>query len=229
MASPPERNTQARALGQRLRSHGETLGLTGAEIARRASISARQYSTYLTGASTPDPFVLQTICAVLGIPMDDLLTPDLVLVQAGRRIEQAHPIARRDLVHALHLLEVHEVRSLKLLADFMRRTREHQAKRYSKALTPALEKLAIAYEFLVPALIRHHAPAKIETMAFQLATPNFRLGIDLLWRSKQDVAATEASFRRLAAEHIGASGREIELKWGHVGKDFTLQLFVNLA
>lgn len=60
-------------LGQRLRTRARELGLSDAEVARRAGLGQTRYAGYVTDRHEPDLTTFQRICAVLGMPAADLL------------------------------------------------------------------------------------------------------------------------------------------------------------
>ncbi len=66
-------------IGDRLKSRAAELGLSGAEVARRAGLTATRYGHYLQDIREPDLATLVRICRVLGIRPDVLLAYD----QAG--------------------------------------------------------------------------------------------------------------------------------------------------
>ncbi|WP_315803026.1 helix-turn-helix transcriptional regulator [Bradyrhizobium sp. SZCCHNS3002] len=62
-----------RVLGQKLRSRAKELGLSNAEVARRAGLSERRYGFYVTGDREPDLSTLLRVCKVLAT------TPNILL------------------------------------------------------------------------------------------------------------------------------------------------------
>ncbi|WP_316172271.1 helix-turn-helix transcriptional regulator [Bradyrhizobium sp. SZCCHNRI3037] len=60
-------------LGQKLRSRAKELGLSNAEVARRAGLSERRYGFYVTGDREPDLSTLLRICKVLASTPNSLL------------------------------------------------------------------------------------------------------------------------------------------------------------
>jgi transcriptional regulator with XRE-family HTH domain len=56
-----------------LRSRAERLGLSHAEVARRAGLSERRYGNYVTGRREPDLSTLLRIAAALETSPDELL------------------------------------------------------------------------------------------------------------------------------------------------------------
>jgi len=63
-------------LGNRLRLRAAELGLSGAEVARRAGLTATRYGHYLQDIREPDLATLVRICRVLGLRPDVLLAYD---------------------------------------------------------------------------------------------------------------------------------------------------------
>lgn len=60
-------------VGNRLRSRALELGLSDAEVARRAGLTATRYGHYVSDYREPDLATLVRICRVLGLRPDDLL------------------------------------------------------------------------------------------------------------------------------------------------------------
>jgi transcriptional regulator with XRE-family HTH domain len=61
---------------QRIRERARELGLSDAEVARRAGLSERRYSYYATGEREPNLATLLLICEVLAATPNDLLLPE---------------------------------------------------------------------------------------------------------------------------------------------------------
>ena len=60
-------------VGQRLRARALELGLSDAEVARRAGLTATRYGHYVSNYREPDLATLVRICRVLGLRPDELL------------------------------------------------------------------------------------------------------------------------------------------------------------
>jgi transcriptional regulator with XRE-family HTH domain len=60
---------------QRIRERARELGLSDAEVARRAGLSERRYGYYATGEREPNLATLIRICEVLAASPNDLLLP----------------------------------------------------------------------------------------------------------------------------------------------------------
>jgi transcriptional regulator with XRE-family HTH domain len=58
---------------KQIRARAAELGLSNADIARRAGLTERRYSHYVTGAREPDLATLVRIADVLGTTTDELL------------------------------------------------------------------------------------------------------------------------------------------------------------
>ncbi|HZI75445.1 MAG TPA: helix-turn-helix transcriptional regulator [Gemmatimonadales bacterium] len=58
---------------QRIRERARELGLSDAEVARRAGLSERRYGYYSTGEREPNLATLVRICEVLAATPNDLL------------------------------------------------------------------------------------------------------------------------------------------------------------
>ena len=61
------------SLGKKLRSFARDLGLSDAEVARRAGLTERRYGHYVTGAREPDLATLLRICKTLAASPNELL------------------------------------------------------------------------------------------------------------------------------------------------------------
>ena len=57
-----------------LRKRAEALGISNAEVARRAGLSERRYGNYVSGRREPDLATLVKIASVLATTPNDLLT-----------------------------------------------------------------------------------------------------------------------------------------------------------
>jgi transcriptional regulator with XRE-family HTH domain len=60
----------------RLRTRAKDLGLSNAEVARRAGLSERRYGNYVLGRTEPDLKALSQIARALGLTPNDLLDFD---------------------------------------------------------------------------------------------------------------------------------------------------------
>jgi len=60
-----------------LRKRAEELGISNAEVARRAGLSERRYGNYVSGRREPDLATLVRIASVLAVTPNELLTNSL--------------------------------------------------------------------------------------------------------------------------------------------------------
>jgi transcriptional regulator with XRE-family HTH domain len=60
-----------------LRRRAEKLGISNAEVARRANLSDRRYGNYVSGRREPDLATLIRIAGVLGASVDELVGSNL--------------------------------------------------------------------------------------------------------------------------------------------------------
>jgi transcriptional regulator with XRE-family HTH domain len=71
-----------------LRKRAEVLGISNAEVARRAKLSERRYGNYVSGRREPDLTTLVRIAAVLGTTPNDLLSSGARSPKAGELVRQ---------------------------------------------------------------------------------------------------------------------------------------------
>lgn len=97
---------------QRLKQRTHDLGLSDAEVARRAGLSERRYNHYAKGVREPDLATLVRICEVLGVTPDSLLlhrrdaSEESGRVLALTRVQMAAAaLDMEDLELAAHQLE----------------------------------------------------------------------------------------------------------------------------
>ena len=69
----PEQNAPMDVFATKLRERAAQLGISNAEVARRAGLSERRYGHYVSGVREPDLRTLLTIAMTLGTTPDALL------------------------------------------------------------------------------------------------------------------------------------------------------------
>jgi transcriptional regulator with XRE-family HTH domain len=99
------------AFNERLRRFAKELGISNAEVARRAGLSARQYGHYVEGRREPNLRAIVRICAALGITPNDLLLDRQSTAKASERdkfrsrlITDTNTLEIDDLKLAAHLI-----------------------------------------------------------------------------------------------------------------------------
>ncbi len=80
-------------IGDRLKARAAELGLSGAEVARRAGLTTTRYGHYLQDIREPDLATLVRICRVLGLRPDVLLGYNQAGVAAGEAAAKRARIA----------------------------------------------------------------------------------------------------------------------------------------
>ncbi|NPU11980.1 helix-turn-helix transcriptional regulator [Bradyrhizobium sp. 83002] len=99
-------------LGQKLRSRAKDLGLSNAEVARRAGLSERRYGFYVTGDREPDLSTLLRICKVLAT------TPNALLGISEEGREGSNRAALSDRIRtAIRALSEHDLQVLAIQAE----------------------------------------------------------------------------------------------------------------
>jgi transcriptional regulator with XRE-family HTH domain len=72
-----EQNVGMEPFATNLRRRAEQLGISNAEVARRAGLSDRRYGNYISGRREPDLSTLVRIANVLGASVDELVGMNL--------------------------------------------------------------------------------------------------------------------------------------------------------
>ena len=110
-------------LGKHLRQRARQLGLSDAEVARRAGLSERRYGHYVTGTREPDLATLVNICAVLDVTPNQLLGIEKTAPFKGERGRLAARLSG-----ALNALDTDDlriaVRQVEVLAQHRSRKRQ---------------------------------------------------------------------------------------------------------
>lgn len=73
-------------LSRNLRRRAKELGLSDAEVARRAGLSERRYGHYVAGTREPDFATFMRICEVLAVTPNDLLSEQNTGVPGAREV-----------------------------------------------------------------------------------------------------------------------------------------------
>jgi len=95
-------------LGGRLAARARELGLSNAEVARRAGLSERRFGNYATDTREPDLQTLTTLARVLAISTDELLgmTAKATTTERGRLLAQIEAALRQIPDSDLELIAV---------------------------------------------------------------------------------------------------------------------------
>jgi transcriptional regulator with XRE-family HTH domain len=93
-----------------LRKRAEELGISNAEVARRAGLSERRYGNYVSGRREPDLATLVKIASVLATTPNDLLTstvsqPDSEALVLTRATSALAALSGDDLERVVIMME----------------------------------------------------------------------------------------------------------------------------
>ncbi len=105
-----------KSLATRLRERARQLGLSDAEVGRRAGLSERRYGNYVRGAREPDLATLVRICVVLDVTPNDLLLAERLAPQGDG--------GRSRLLAAWNALEKEDTRLAIELVEAVQRSRQ---------------------------------------------------------------------------------------------------------
>lgn len=105
------------ALGIRLRRHARQLGLSDAEVARRAGLSERRYGHYVTGTREPNLATLLKICRVLDTTPNELFGFEKVPPIKGEQGQLAARLSAAGNALDTKALRL-AVKQIEALADF---------------------------------------------------------------------------------------------------------------
>jgi len=93
-----------------LRKRAEELGISNAEVARRAGLSERRYGNYVSGRREPDLATLVRIASVLATTPTDLLTTPLKESALGE-------LARQRAIAALAALQSDDLERVVVIVE----------------------------------------------------------------------------------------------------------------
>ena len=103
-----------------LKARAKELGITQADVARRAGLSERRYSNYVTGRREPDLATLVRIATVLQTTPDRLLS-------FGADDNQPEPIAHQRIQAALSVLSGDDLERLAIMVEALAHKRTASA------------------------------------------------------------------------------------------------------
>ena len=99
-------------VGDRLHKIRTALGFSQRDLAEKADLSQSAIAQFETGARLPSTSALQSICAVLGIPMEKLLSGDTSKeADAGKEVilerlmEKARTLSKENILNLNRMVE----------------------------------------------------------------------------------------------------------------------------
>jgi len=111
-------------LATNLRRRAEQLGISNAEVARRASLSDRRYGNYVGGSREPDLSTLVRIAKVLGTSLDELVGADLPV-----RFETRGEASQERIGAALQALDEDDLERLAIMIEALASARPQPQKK----------------------------------------------------------------------------------------------------
>lgn len=100
-----------------LRRRAEQLGISNAEVARRAGLSDRRYGNYVSGRREPDLSTLVRIASVLAITVDELVgsTP-------SKDVRTTEEMFQERIASALQALRADDLQRLAVMIEALAST-----------------------------------------------------------------------------------------------------------
>jgi transcriptional regulator with XRE-family HTH domain len=100
-----------------LRRRAEQLGISNAEVARRAGLSDRRYGNYVSGRREPDLSTLVRIASVLAITVDELVgsTP-------SKDVRTTEEMLQERIASALQALRADDLQRLAVMIEALAST-----------------------------------------------------------------------------------------------------------
>jgi transcriptional regulator with XRE-family HTH domain len=93
-----------------LKKRAEELGISNAEVARRAGLSERRYGNYVSGRREPDLTTLVKIAKVLTTTPNDLLSSNMATTAASE-------LARQRAVAAITALRTDDLKRVTIMVE----------------------------------------------------------------------------------------------------------------
>lgn len=93
-----------------LRKRAEELGISNAEVARRAGLSERRYANYVSGRREPDLATLVRIASVLALTPNELLAD-------GSLTCMSEDLVRQRAIAALEALPLEDVERVTIMIE----------------------------------------------------------------------------------------------------------------
>lgn len=95
-----------------LRRRAAQLGISNAEVARRAGLSDRRYGNYVSGRREPDLSTLVRIASVLAVSVDEL-----VGLADASEVRTSEEIFQERIISALHALQSDDLQRLVVMIE----------------------------------------------------------------------------------------------------------------
>jgi transcriptional regulator with XRE-family HTH domain len=105
-----------------LRRRAERLGISNAEVARRAGLSDRRYGNYISGRREPDLSTLVRIANVLGTSVDELIGMNL-----DEQVRTSEELFQERIVAAVQALRSDDLQRVAIMIEALASARNDAA------------------------------------------------------------------------------------------------------
>lgn len=107
-----EQNVCMEPFATNLRRRAERLGISNAEVARRAGLSDRRYGNYVSGRREPDLSTLVRIANVLGTSVDELIGMNL-----DEQVRTSEELFQERIVAAVQALRSDDLQRVAIMIE----------------------------------------------------------------------------------------------------------------
>jgi transcriptional regulator with XRE-family HTH domain len=117
-----EQNVGMEPFATNLRRRAEQLGISNAEVARRAGLSDRRYGNYISGRREPDLSTLVRIANVLGTSVDELIGTN-----PGDQVRTSGELFQERIIAAVQALRSDDLQRVAIMIEALASARKDAA------------------------------------------------------------------------------------------------------
>jgi transcriptional regulator with XRE-family HTH domain len=117
-----EQNVGMEPFATNLRRRAEQLGISNAEVARRAGLSDRRYGNYISGRREPDLSTLVRIAKVLGTRVDELIG-----MNPGDQVRTSEELFQERIIAAVQALRSDDLQRVAIMIEALASARKDAA------------------------------------------------------------------------------------------------------
>ena len=200
------RRPRADFFSQRLGKRIDELGLSGAEVARRVGISARQLNYYVRGDREPNLTIAKSIASILEIPLDDLIDTKSVSKHRDSKtyaaLERFHRVCNDLLPEEVAMLaDTAEV------AVARRRQDNTRYERMGGSATCGM--LMRVHHVLIPAIVRRAGTPKVHTEIVHRDDDKLWAEIDIVFDEPRQRSGLLTEFAGIARNQLGLTKDQV--------------------
>ena len=204
----PHPRPRVLAMGLFISRRMEELGLSGAEVARQAGITARQFNHYVNGERSPDLITAKKIASILRMPLDDLVDPKSFL---NHRDQRTYAALQR-FYEICTDLEPADVGTVSEFAEFMAERRRNEAETglyFGTRIPPVCERLMQIHHALIPAILGRFATARLHTDVLGRDDGKLWVLVSLDFSANADRKAMSNEIVAMAIKRLGLGEDEV--------------------